>query len=83
MLRAIDYPYQYELDVVFRDLDAMGHVNNALATGQFVEVRNCPNGNRLVIEPAPVQEVKADAENAQVPAVRTINEVSFAVFDHL
>ena len=30
MLRAIDYPYQYELDVVFRDLDAMGHVNNAV-----------------------------------------------------
>lgn len=30
MLRAMDYPYQYELDVVFRDLDAMGHVNNAV-----------------------------------------------------
>ena len=30
MLRTMDYPYQYELDVVFRDLDAMGHVNNAV-----------------------------------------------------
>lgn len=25
-----DFPYQYQLEVVFRDLDAMGHVNNAV-----------------------------------------------------
>ena len=30
MMRAIEYPFQYEQDVVFRDLDAMGHVNNAV-----------------------------------------------------
>jgi len=30
MGQATDFPYQYELDVVFRDLDAMGHVNNAM-----------------------------------------------------
>ena len=30
MSQMMDFPYQYELDVVFRDLDAMGHVNNAV-----------------------------------------------------
>lgn len=30
MMRVVDYPYQHEQEVVFRDLDAMGHVNNAV-----------------------------------------------------
>ena len=29
-MAAQDFPYQYQLEVVFRDLDAMGHVNNAV-----------------------------------------------------
>lgn len=30
MSLAKEFPYQYYLEVVFRDLDAMGHVNNAV-----------------------------------------------------
>ena len=30
MRLASTFPYQYHLEVVFRDLDAMGHVNNAV-----------------------------------------------------
>ncbi|MBK9051303.1 MAG: acyl-CoA thioesterase [Chloroflexi bacterium] len=30
MSLAKEFPYQYHLEVVFRDLDAMGHVNNAV-----------------------------------------------------
>jgi acyl-CoA thioester hydrolase len=27
-MRAVDYPYHYQVEVIFQDLDAMGHVNN-------------------------------------------------------
>ncbi len=30
MEQASSFPYQYHLEVIFRDLDAMGHVNNAV-----------------------------------------------------
>lgn len=34
-----DYPYEISLEVAFRDIDAMGHVNNAVFFAYFETVR--------------------------------------------
>ena len=34
-----NYPYEISLEVAFRDIDAMGHVNNAVFFAYFETVR--------------------------------------------
>ena len=38
---AFSWPYSATLPVMFRDLDCMGHVNNAISLAWLEQVRNC------------------------------------------
>jgi acyl-CoA thioester hydrolase len=38
-MRAADFPYQMQLDVIFRDVDSLGHVNNAVYVTHMETVR--------------------------------------------
>jgi acyl-CoA thioester hydrolase len=56
-MQQTEFPYQIEIDVIFRDLDALGHVNNAVyftymevaRTRFFMELLNIDTPEQLAV----------------------------------